>query len=354
MNPTSSRQIYFSLLTAAMLAFFCSAAPAQSPTPSPSQPFAVLDTWHIGGDGGWDYLTVDPHAHRLYIGRSNRIQIVDTHSGKLLHEITGMKGVHGVALDPRGQLGYISDGGANTVHVFDRATLQVTASIPAGQNPDAILFEPATRRVFAFNGRSQSATVIDAATNKVLQTIPLPGKPEFAQTDDKGAVYFNVEDKNQIARIDAKSMAVTAVWPIAPCDSPSGLAIDRVGHRLFSVCHNNVMTVVDTRTGHVVATPAIGKGPDGDRYDARRHLVFSSNGEGSLTIIAQDSPDSYRALQTLPTQRGARTLALDRSNGHVYVVTASFGPAPAAIAQNPRPRPTILPDSFVVLVVGKK
>ncbi len=188
MNPTNSRQICFSLLTAAMLSFFCSAAPAQSP----AQPFAVRSTWHIGGDGGWDYLTVDPHAHRLYIGRSNRIQIVDTTTGKLLHEIEGMKGVHGVALDPQGKIGYISDGGANTVRVFDRATFQVTASIPAGQNPDAILFEPVTRRVFAFNGRSQSATVIDAATNKVLQTIPLPGKPEFAQTDDKGTVYFNV------------------------------------------------------------------------------------------------------------------------------------------------------------------
>ncbi len=335
-------------------ALLFSAPQAQAVSHAPAPTFAVLNTWHIGGDGGWDYLKTDPAAHRLYIGRDNRVQVIDTTTGKLTHEILGLKHVHGVALDPRGKVGYISDGGANMVRVFDRSTLQVTASIPAGENPDAILFEPSTRRVFAFNGRSQSATVIDAATNKVLLTIALTGKPEFAQADNKGTVYVNLEDKNQIARIDARQMTVTAVWPLAPCDSPSGLAIDRVGHRLFSVCHNHLAAVVDTNNGHVIATPAIGAGPDAARYDARRHLFFSSNGEGTLTVVQQQSPDRYQPVQTLATQRGARTQALDRSTGKLYLVTASFGPAAAATPQNPRPRPTILPNSFVVLVIGAK
>jgi len=345
----SRKPFYAFTLLIAVLAALGSAGLAQ-----PAPQFSVQQTWQIGGEGGWDYLTVDAAAHRLYIGRANRIQVVDTRTGKLAHEIVGLKGVHGVALDPQGKIGYISDGAANTVRVFDRATLQVTANIAAGENPDAILFEPATRRVFAFNGRSHSATVIDAASNRVLQTIPLPGKPEFAQSDNQGTIYVNIEDQNQIARINAKTMTVTALWSIAPCDSPSGLAIDRAQHRLFSVCRNHQMAVVDTANGKIVATPAIGSGPDGTRYDAARHLVFSSNGEGTLTILQQKSADSYVPVQTLTTQRGARTLALDRSTGKIYLVTAAFGPPPAASAQNPHPWPSLLPNSFVVLVVGTK
>jgi DNA-binding beta-propeller fold protein YncE len=313
----------------------------------------VQQTWPIGGDGWWDYLTTDPDAHLLYIGRANRVQVVDTQTGKLVHEILGQQGVHGVALDPNGKLGYISDGAANMVRVFDRATFQVTASIPSGgKNPDAILFEPTTRRVFAFNGRSRSFTVIDTAKNAVLKTVLLPGKPEFAQTDNAGQVYVNIEDRNFIARIDAASMAVTAIWPIAPCDSPTGLAMDREGHRLFSVCEGNWMVVTNTDNGHIVATVPIGGSPDGVRYDPQRHLIFSSNGEGTLSIIEQKSPNKYVPLQTLDTQPGARTLALDRKTGKVYLVTASFGPPPEPTQQNPSPRPALLPGSFVVLVVG--
>ena len=316
--------------------------------------FQVRKTWRIGGDGWWDYLTADPQAHRLYIGRANRVQIVDTDTGKLVHEIGGMQGVHGVALDDRGKFGYISDGAANAVRVFDRTTLEVTANIPAGENPDAILFEPSTQRVFAFNGRGKSATVIDSATDKVLATIPLPGKPEFAQTDNKGAIYVNIEDRNQIVRIDAKDLKVTAAWYIAPCESPTGLAIDRANRRLFSVCDNKLMTVVDADTGHVVATPVIGDGPDGTRYDAKRHLIFSSNGEGTLTVVQQKSASSYQPVQTLTTLRGARTLALDAVSGTIYLVTASFGARPAPTPLNPRPRPAMVPNSFVVLVVTAK
>ncbi len=336
-------------LAAATALLLCTTAFAQTPS------FLVEKTWHIGGDGGWDYLTTEPSAHRLYIARGNRVQVVDTQSGKLIAEIGGMGGTHGIALNSNGKTGYISDGGDGMVRVFDRATLKVTASIPAGKNPDAILFEPATHRVFAFNGRSSSATVIDTGDNRVLKTIPLPGKPEFAQADGAGSVYVNIEDKSEIVRIDAKSMTATASWPLAPCESPSGLAIDTTHHRLFSVCDNKLMAVVDTRTGHVVATPAIGNGPDATRYDAKRHLIFSPNGQdGTLTVVRQNSADSYTPVQTLTTQKGARTMALDSASGTLYVVTANFGPRPAATADNPHPRPSIEPDSFVVLVVGTK
>jgi YVTN family beta-propeller protein len=338
-----------SILFGAALCLLCSAAIAQTPK------FHVEKTWHIGGDGGWDYLTTDPGAHRLYIARGNRVQVVDTENGRLITEIGGMEGVHGIALNTNGKVGYISDGKAGVVRVFDRATLKVIANIPAEKNPDAILFDPATNRVFAFNGRSNSATAIDTGANRVLQTIPLPGKPEFAQADGAGNIFVNIEDKNLVVRIDSKALKTTATWPISPCDSPSGLALDRANHRLFSVCDNSVMTVLDTRNGHIVATPKIGNGPDSTRYDAKRHLIFSPNGkDGTLTVVRQNSPDSYTPVQTLTTQQGARTMALDSATGTVYLVTADFGPRPAATAANPHPRPAILPNSFVVLVVGTK
>jgi len=337
-----------SLASVVSLMALCPAVHAQVPQ------YRVKQTWHIGGNGWWDYMKTEPAAHRLYIARGTRVQVVDTNSGKLIAKIGGMSGVHGIALNDNGKTGYISDGMADTVRVFDRATLKVVANIPAQKNPDAILFDPATKRVFAFNGRSQSATAIDTKTNTVLATIPLPGKPEFAQADGEGNVFVNIEDKNEIVRIDAKTLQPTATWQIAPCDSPSGLAIDRAHHRLFSVCDNRVMVVVDARNGKVVATPAIGNGPDATRYDAKDHLVFSPNGrDGTLTVLQQQSPDSYQAVQTPTTQRGARTMALDSDTGTLYLVTAGFGPAPAATASNPHPRPTMLPDSFVVLVVGK-
>ena len=341
------------LLLAATLTLTSGAARAGKKHEPITADFSVQQTWKIGGDGWWDYLTTDPDAHLLYIGRANRIQVVDTQTGKLVHEIPGMQGVHGVALDPKGKLGYISDGAANMVRVFDRTTFQVTANIPSGgKNPDAILFEPTTRRIFTFNGRSRSFTAIDTAKNEALKTILLPGKPEFAQTDNEGHIYVNIEDRNFLVRIDAATMAVTAIWPIAPCDSPTGLAIDRADHRLFSVCEDNWMVVTNTDNGHNVATVPIGASPDGVRYDAARHLVFSSNGEGTLSILEQKSPNKYETLQTLDTQDGARTLALDNKTGKVYLVTASFGPPPEPTLQNPSPRPALLPNSFVVLVVG--
>ncbi|MGC1784923.1 MAG: YncE family protein [Acidobacteriaceae bacterium] len=343
------RSLRHSAAIGASLVLLCGMSFAQTPK------FQVEKTWHIGGDGGWDYLTADAGAHRLYIARGNRVQVVDIHTGKLIAEMSGMDHTHGIALNTNGKYGYVSDGGAGMVRVFDRATLKVIANVPAEKNPDAIIFDPATKRVFAFNGRSNSATAIDTSTNRALQNVPLPGGPEFAQADGSGNVYVNLEDKNQIERIDSRTLKTTANWSISPCDSPSGLSIDRAHHRLFSVCDNKVMAVVDTDNGRVVATVAIGNGPDATRYNARRHLVFSPNGQdGTLTIVRQNSPDSYTPVQTVVTQKGARTMALDRATGTIYLVTAKFGPRPPTTASNPHRRPAIVPDSFVVLVVGAK
>jgi YVTN family beta-propeller protein len=317
------------------------------------QPYKVLTKWTIGGEGGWDYLTSDPAAHRLYVTHGPRVEVLDSDSGKVVGSITGLKGTHGVALDDSGKYGYISDGGANVVVVFDRSSLATVTSIPAGTNPDGIAFEPVTKTVWAFNGRSNNVTVIDTGSQKVVATLPLSGKPEFPVADGKGTVFANIETRNEIVRIDASAKKITASWPVANCDSPSGLAIDKSRARLFAVCDGGKMAVVDANTGKTLANPAIGEGPDAARYDAGRNLAFSSNGGGTLTIV-DASKDSFPVLQNLETQRGARTLTLDETTGHLFLATASFGPKPAPTAENPHPRPPVLPGSFTILVVGQK
>jgi YVTN family beta-propeller protein len=313
--------------------------------------YRVQDSWKVGGEGGWDYLTADSAANRLYITHGGRVEVLDATTGKSIGAITGLKGTHGVALDDAGKYGYISDGGANAVVVFDRSSLQTVTSIPAGTNPDGIVYEPVTKTVWAFNGRSSNVTVIDTAAQKVIATVPLPGKPEFPVADGKGFIFDNIEDKSEIVRLDAKDPKVTATWSVSPCESPSGLAIDRAGRRLFAVCDEKKMAVVDADTGKVIATPAIGNGPDAAAYDPKTNLAFSSNGEGTVTIVDASTSD-YKVLQNLATQQGARTMALDRTTGKIYVVTAQFGPRPAATAANPRPRPAIVPDTFTVIVAG--
>jgi YVTN family beta-propeller protein len=325
-----------------------------SPTGTLAQkPYSVLAQWKIGGEGGWDYLTSDPKAHRLYVTHGPRVEVLDSDSGKVVGSITGLKGTHGVALDDAGKFGYVSDGGANAVVVFDRASLATVASIPAGTNPDGIVFEPKTKTVWAFNGRSNNATVIDTAERKVVATIALSGKPEFPVADGSGTVFANIETKNEIVRFNAEAKTITATWPVANCDSPSGLAIDTAGRRLFAVCDGGKMAVVDATSGKVLANPAIGEGPDAARYDAKRKLAFSSNGGGTLTII-DASKDSYPVLQNVPTQRGARTMTLDEVTGRCFLATASFGERPAPTAANPHPRPAIVPGSFTILVVGQQ
>jgi DNA-binding beta-propeller fold protein YncE len=324
---------------------------AAVPPIAAQQPYKVIDRWKIGGDGFWDYLTADGQANRLYLTHGMRVDVVDTQTGKLIGAITGLHGIHGVALDTAGKFGYISDGGANAIVVFDRATLATVATVPAGTGPDAIIFEPATQTVWAFNGRSKDATVLSAATNKVVATIPLPGKPEFAAVDGKGTVFDNIEDKSEIVRLDAKTLKLTAEWP-AGCESPSGLAFDVAGARLFPVCDGNKMGVLDSNTGKLLATAAIGRGPDAAGWDAAHKLAFASCGEGVLSVIDASAP-SYPTIETLPTQAGARTMAYDSAADRVYLVTAEFGPRPAPTPENPRARPPIVPGSFTILVVGR-
>jgi YVTN family beta-propeller protein len=316
------------------------------------QPYQVIDQWKIGGAGFWDYLTVDPVAHRLYITHGVKVDVVDTESGKVVGQVDGLRAIHGVALDDTGKYGYISDGGANAVVVFDRMSLEKVATIAAGRNPDGIVYEPSTKTVWAFNGRGRSATVIDTATRKVVATIPLPGKPEFPAVDGAGNVYDNIESKNEIVRLDAHSFKVTAEWPTG-CDSPSGLAMDQAGHRLFSVCDGRKMSVIDSNTGQSLALPPIGEGPDAAAYSPARNLAFASCGEGTLTVIDASTP-AYAAIENLSTQQGARTMAYDPVTDRAYLVTAEFGPPPAPTKRRPHPRPTVVPGTFTVLVVGRK
>jgi DNA-binding beta-propeller fold protein YncE len=315
--------------------------------------YKVVKTYQAGGDGGWDYLTADAAARRLYISRATHVMVLDLDSGKTVGDIADTPGVHGIALAPELGRGFVSNGREGTVSIFDLKTLATLSKVKAGENPDAILYDPATKRVFTFNGRSQDSTAIDAATGTVLGTIKLDGKPEFAASDAKGEIFVNIEDKSELTAIDPNKLEVKAKWPLAPCESPSGLSIDRKNRRLFVGCENKMMAVVDADTGKVLATPAIGDGVDATNFDGENGLAFASCGEGVLTVVREESPDKFSVAQNVATQPGARTLALDATTHNVYVVTAKFGPPPAPTADNPRPRRTILPDSFVVLVVGK-
>ena len=347
---TIQRSFRFLARSFAAAALLCGLLAAVPPVAA-QQPYHVIDHWKLGGEGFWDYLIVDSPAHHLYLTRGSHVDVVDTQTGKLIGSIANLHGTHGVALDNAGKFGYISDGGGNAVVVFDRATLATLATIPAGTNPDGIVFEPATQTVWAFNGRSNNATVIDAASRKVVATIPLPGKPEFPAVDAKGIVFANIEDKSLIVRLDAHTFKLTDSWP-AGCESPSGLAFDVAGARLFPVCDGKKMAVVDSNSGKILATPAIGDGPDAAGWDAAHKLAFASSGDGILSVVDASSAD-YKTIESLPTQRGARTMAYDSAADRVYLVTAEFGPRPAPTADNPRPRPTMAPGSFVVLVVGR-
>ncbi|MFZ0286775.1 MAG: YncE family protein [Terriglobales bacterium] len=315
--------------------------------------YHLINTYKLGGDGGWDYLTFDSSSRRLYVSRATHVIVIDADSGKPVGDIPDTPGVHGIALAPELGRGFISNGREGTVTIFDIKTLKAITKVKAGENPDAILYDPASKRVFAFNGRSHDATAIDAATGAVVGTIKLEGKPEFAASDGKGEIFVNIEDKSQIDAIDAAKLEIRASWPLAPCEEPSGLAIDRKNRRLFAGCHNKMMAVVDANTGKVIATPAIAEGVDANRFDPGTKLAFASCGEGVLTVVHEDSPKKFRLVENVSTQPGARTMALDEKTHKVYLVTAKFGPPPAPTADNPHPWHTILPDSFVVLVFGR-
>jgi YVTN family beta-propeller protein len=310
-------------------------------------PYKVIDQWKVGGTGGWDYLLADGPAHRLYLTHNSRVEVVDTSTGKLLGAISGMKSTHGVALNPDGKTGYISDGAGNAVIIFDRNSFAVLATIPVGTNPDGIAYEPSTKTVWAFNGRSNNVSVVDPAMKTVIATIALPGKPEFPQVDGRGNVFVNIEDKNSIVKLDAATKKIDETWKLPGCDSPSGMAIDTAHDRLFSVCDGNKMPVTDAKTGKQIALATIGEGPDAAGFDSKDQLAFSSNG-GSGTLSIVDMAHSYKTIQTLATKKGARTMAYDATTNRIYLAAADYDAAPTGSR-----RPPVLPGSFTVLVVGK-
>jgi len=337
----------FALVIGAMVSLVLAAVAASAPG------YHVTKTWKLGGEGGWDYLKVDSAARRLYISRATKVIVVDADSGKLVGEIADTPGVHGVALVPEIGKGFTSNGREDTVSVFDLQSLKTLNKIKVGNRPDAIWYNSATKRVFTFNAGSQDATAIDVTKGEVAGTIQLGGKPEFAASDGRGTVFVNLEDKNQLFALDADKLTVKERWPLPGCEEPSGLAMDQKNRRLFVGCGNKVMPVVNADNGKVLATLPIGDGVDATAFDEETGLAFASCGEGVLTVVREDSPDRFSVAENVPTQKGARTMALDSKTHQVYTVTSKFGPPPAPSATQPHPRPTILPDSFVVLVLGK-
>ena len=308
--------------------------------------YHLLGEIKVGGEGSWDYLTVDSAARRLYVSHATHVVVIDIDAGKVVGDIPNTPGVHGIALAPELNRGFISNGRANTVSIIDLKTLKSIGEAKTGENPDSIRYDAGSGRVFAFNGRSKSATAIDAKSGAVIATIALPGKPEFSVADGKGKLYANIEDTAEIVEIDAAKGVMTRKYSISPCQEPSGLAIDTKARRLFSVCANRVMAVSDPDAGKVVATPAIGAGSDGAAFAPATGYAFSSNGDGTLTVV-QQTAGKYDVLENIATERGARTIALDDKTHHVFLPTAKTAPAASGA------RPTFVPDSFKVLVVGK-
>ncbi|MDP9120474.1 MAG: YncE family protein [Acidobacteriota bacterium] len=320
---------------------------------APASGYHVLKTIPVGGEGGWDYLTVDSEARRLYVTRGTRVMVFDADSGKPVGEIPNLSGVHGVAVAPDSGRGFVSNGKSGTVTIFDSKTLKVLGEVKAtGEGPDAIIYDPASKRVFSFNGRGKNTTAIDAATGQVAGTIDLGGKPEFAAADGKGRVFVNIEDRNEVVVLDSAKLTILGHWPLPGCEEPSGMAIDRQHGHLLIGCGNKVAMIVDIAGGKVIATPPIGEGVDANGYDPGTNLGFASTGSGTLTVLREASPGKWTA-ENVPTAAGARTMALDEKTHNVFLVTAKFGPRPAPTAQEPHPRPTMVPGSFVILVVGR-
>jgi DNA-binding beta-propeller fold protein YncE len=342
--------------SASLLVLFVTLIPVsvQAQQPDNAKPqFHLLRKLEIGGEGGWDYLIVDNDMRRLYVSHATRVVVIDADKGAIIGEIPNTNGVHGIAIASELGRGFTSNGRDGTATIFDLKTLKIIGQAATGKNPDAIIYDSASRRVFAFNGASHDATAIDAASGAVAGSIELGGKPEFAVADGKGVVYVNIEDKSEVVAIDSKSLKVKSRWPLAPGEEPSGIAMDRKDRRLFIVCSNKKMIVMDADKGRVITSVPIGEGVDAAGFDPERKLVFASNGEGTLTIVRQESADKYSVVETATTQRGARTMALDPKTHNVYLPTAQFGPPPAPTPERPHPRPSIMPGSFVVLVFGK-
>lgn len=352
MSPTNQFPARFAALTAACLVL--------SPGTLPLAAQSAADTvYHVsreiklGGDGRWDYVTVDTAGHRLFIARQTRVMVVDPESGKLLGEIPGLNGAHGVALAYPARHGFATSGRDSSVTMFDLKTLKVLRRTKAADDADAVLYDPASKRVFTFNGDAGSSTAIDPVSGAVVGTVPLGGKPEFGISDGRGRLYVNIEDKAEVVEIDPAHLRVTRRWSLAPCEEPTGLAIDRAHHLLFSGCHNKVMAISDAAAGRKIGEAPIGEGVDAAAFDPGTRLAFASNGDGTLTVVHEDSPTTFHVVSNVSTRRGARTMALDERTHRIYTVTAAFGPTPAPTAEEPRPRPSLVAGTFSLLVLER-
>jgi hypothetical protein len=320
---------------------------------SGSSGYHLVNTVKLGGTGGWDYLTVDPATHRLFISRGTHFMVVDLTQGKIVGDIPDTQGAHGVALAAEFNRGYTTNGRTADSTIFDMATLKVLGNVKTDKDTDGVIYDPFSKRVFTFNGDANTSTAVDAKSGTVAGSVALGGGPEFGATDGKGHIFVNLEDKSSLVRFDAKTLKLENTWPLAPCESPSGLAIDAEHEILIVGCHNKLMAFVDGNSGKVLGTVPIGQGVDANRFDPGTGYAFASCGDGTITIAHEDSPTKFTLVDTIQTKRGARTMEIDPTNHHVYTVTADFGPAPAATAENPRPRPAILPDTFVLLEFAK-
>jgi len=314
--------------------------------------YHLVKTVALGGDGFWDYLGIDPVHRHLFVTHGTHVMVLDADSDAVVGDIAATPQVHGVAVAPDLARGFASDGGDNTVTMFDLATLKTLARLPTGTRPDGIVYDPASHRVFAFNGGSDDATAIDGASGAIAGTVALGGRPEFPAADGRGNVFVNIEDKSELVEFDSRTLAIENRWPLNPCEEPSGLAIDAAHGRLFVGCHNQMMAVVDAQSGKLIATLPIGKGVDACRFDPATGFAFSSNGDGTLTVVHEDTPDRFSIVENVPTQPGARTMEIDPRTHDVFLVTADLVPAPPT-ADNPHPRPTMTPGSFRLLMFAR-
>ncbi len=315
--------------------------------------YSIVNKINLPGEGGWDYLTVDEGGGRLFVSHGTVVQVVDLKTGKLAGTIEDTPGVHGIALAPDLNKAFISVGRNAAVKVVNYKTLATITDIKVtGENPDAIIYDKFSNKVLTFNGRTANATVIDAGTNKVVATIALAGKPEFPASNEKGIIYVNIEDKSLISVIDINSMKVDASWPIAPGEEASGLALDQQTGRLFAVCSNKLMVVVDVATGKVIASLPIGEGCDGVKFDPYLKRAYASCGEGIMTVVQEVDKDHFKVMENITTTPGARTLAVDTSTHHIFTPTAEFNPAPPPTADNPRPRRSAKPGTFHIIEIA--
>ena len=327
----------------------------QSVIAAADEPYKFIREIPIGGEGGWDILTVDSAAHRLYLSHATKVVVIDLEKNAVVGEIADTPGVHGFIAVPEVGRGFSSNGKEAKASVVDLKTLKTLSKIDTGESPDALVYEPRHGEVYIFNHRGNCVTVINAKTAKAVSTIQLGGSPEFAAVDrTAGRVYCNIEDKNEVVAIDAAKHEVVAHWPLAPGEGPSGIALDAAHHRLFSTCDNKLMTMLDTESGKVIATVPIGEGPDGGAFDDKMQMAFASCGDGTTTIAKEEAPDKLAVVQTLKTERGARTMAIDPMTHLIYLPTAKFEPMPTPSPGAPRQRPTIVPNTLKLLVYGPK